>query len=173
MTANINPDTGIAYGYISANSLHPDIIQGLQDNGTDMYYEDAVKEAQTETAQDLVQRACRLLETELSLSLDEDALFEIVHEHVKGAWEGSRWEEQFNDAYQPDEPIHEGEKDGVKYRTSWLGGALNVWVFESPHTGRFRECSPCVPNAANLDQPDEDGIEGYDVPPEWRDDGQD
>lgn len=175
MTANINPDTGIAYGYISANSLHPDIVQELQDNGKDVYYEDALDDYQQDLSINpaLQDEACEDAGTKRG-DLDEDELRAQALAHIRDRWEGSKWEQHFNDNYQPDEPVHEGEKDGVKYRTSWLGGALNVWIFESPFTGRFQECSPCVPNAANLDYPEDRpnacGVLGYDVPPEWRDD---
>jgi hypothetical protein len=179
MTANINPETGIAYGYISARSLHDDVVQELQDNGTDVYYADAVEEAQQETARELSNKVpLGVLELPLAYwnnekgcheTLTEDTLYEAFLEHVKANWSGSDWEQKFNDAYQPDEPIHEGEKDGVKYRTSWLGGALNVWVFESPHTARTVACSPCVPNAGDLDNVGRGDYLCYDVPPDWRD----
>lgn len=182
MTANINPTTGIAYGYISANRLHPDIVQELQDVGTDVYYEDAVKEAKRETVRELVATVPPLV-LELPLAywnnekgchetLAEDTLEAAITEYVEADWDGSAWEQKFHDHYQPDEPVHEGEKDGVKYRTSWLGGALNVYIIESPHiTETARECSLCVPNAGNLDQVGEGHYQCYDVPPEWRDTG--
>lgn len=167
---NINPDTGIAYGYISANALHGDIVDELQMNGEDPHYAGAMKEAQREFARNKDVQAEMAAEEELTLSdHDEDYAFENTLAWLVENWEGSKYEQRFNDDYQPDEPIHEGTKDGVKYRTSWLGGALNVWVFESPYTGHFDACSPCVPGAANLDCPNPDGIEGYDVPPDWRD----
>jgi hypothetical protein len=175
---NINLETGIAYGYISANALDPDIVNDLQMNGDDVYYVDAVKEAQREAAlskeaQDEARDDCGAGSWE---QLHESDQFDYTLAYVKGVWGGSKWEQSFNDNYQPDEPVHEGEIDyissgvagKIKWRTSWLGGALNVWIFESPFTGRFQQCSPCVPGAANLDNPDPDGILGYDVPPEWR-----
>jgi hypothetical protein len=173
MTTNVNPDTGIAYGYISANSLDSDLVNELQDNGTDVYYADALEEAQKEVARtkDAQDEAQENLEYVNGFP-DEVAAFTETLQYVKDNWSGSSWEQQFNDRYQPDEPIHEGEKDGVKYRTSWLGGALGVWIFESPFTGRFQECSPCVPHAANLDYPEDRpnaaATVGYDVPPSWR-----
>lgn len=181
MTANIDPDTGVAYGYISANALHPDIVQELQDNGTDVYYADAVAEAKREAAREWAAKLTaagvldldlyvRLdVETEESDPLDEERLEQVVQQYVESNWDGSDWEQRFHDYYQPDEPIHEGVKDGVKYRTSWLGGALNVFIFESPHiTEAARRASPCVPNAGILDTLDGD-VRAYDVPPEWRD----
>lgn len=175
MTANVNPDTLIHYGYIAANSLHGDIVTELQDNGTDVYYDDAKEEAQREVARkpEVQAEACTEMDDADLDASDADTRFEFTLVHVKDNWEGSKWEQQFNDNYQPDEPIHEGTKDGVKYRTSWLGGALNVWCFFSPHVGRFRPCSPCVPGAADLDSPDPEGIEGYTVPESWRDEDRD
>jgi hypothetical protein len=169
LPTNHNPDTGIAYGYISANALDPDIVDELQMDGTDVYYEPALDDYQQDLSINpvLQDEACEDAGTKRD-DLNENELRAQALAYIRGRWSGSKWEQEFNDSYQPDEPVHEGEKDGVKYRTSWLGGALNVWIFESPFTGRFQQCSPCVPGAANLDNPDPDGILGYDVPPEWR-----
>lgn len=172
MTANINPDTGIAYGYISADSLHPDIVNDLQMDGTDVYYADALEEAQREAARDDEVQAEMVDTGHVTKAqwerADEDERFSATLAWVKDNWEGGRREREFNDNYQPDEPVHEGTKDGVRYRTSWLGGALNVWVFESPHiTHTAGRASPCVPNAGILDT--EGDVTAYDVPPDWRD----
>jgi hypothetical protein len=167
MTANISPDTGIAYGYISANALDPDVVNDLQMLGTDVYYDEAVTQAKA----DAVREWWAQIESSGVLELptiDEDNLREAVERHVDETWEGSEREQKFNDSYSPDEPVHEGEKDGVKYRTSWLGGALNVWIFQSPHvTDKAGRASPCVPNAGILDKLEGD-VQAYDVPPEWR-----
>jgi len=49
MTANINPDTGIAYGYISANQMDPDTVQWLlYDAGTDLSYGEALADLRFE-----------------------------------------------------------------------------------------------------------------------------
>lgn len=167
LPTNINVETGIAYGYISANALDPDIVNDLQMNGTDVYYEDNKKEAQHEAAREwfLKIEATGIFELP---GVDEDDIRAQLERHVQETWDGSDWEQKFNDSYQPDEPVHEGEKDGVKYRTSWLGGALNVWIFESPHiTDAAGRASPCVPGAGILDTLDGD-VRAYDVPPEWR-----
>ena len=143
---NANPTTGIRYGYISANSLRPEVLYELLygRQATDLSYENFKTE---------VYAAMRAgLDDWLSVRAI-DAAFDAAIE-----------EAEFN----CDEPIHEGEYEGVRYRTSWLGGALNVWIFESPETGHYAECSPCVPGAGNLDYPDLDGVVCYDVPKEWR-----
>lgn len=171
LPTNVNLETGIAYGYISANSLHPDIVQDLQDNGTDVYYEDALKEAQRDAAETKEAQDEAKADADDSQwdELDVDEIFDRTLAYLQANWSGSKFEQKFNDDYQPDEPVHEGEKDGVKYRTSWLGGALNVWVFESPFTCKTVPCSPCVPGAGDLDNVGKGDYECYDVPPNWRD----
>lgn len=144
---NVNPTTGVRYGYISANSLHPDVLQQLQygSRAVDVHYENFKTE---------IYAAMRAgLDDYLSVRAI-DAAYDVAIE-----------EADFYD----DEPVHEGEYEGVYYRTSWLGGALNVWIFESPVIGTYAKCSPCVPGAGNLDCPTEDGVVCYDVPEDWRD----
>lgn len=68
--------------------------------------------------------------------------------------------------YESDEDTYELEtSDGLKLGLSTLGGAYNVWVLESPHTVRCGLCSPCCPNAGNLDSYGE--FVAYTLPPEW------
>lgn len=163
---NVNTETGIAFGYIAANALHPDIVNDLQMDGDDVYYEDAKIEHRKELAlsEEVQREACGDDYEQRS----EDDLYRSALQYVVDNWD--QYEQEFNDSYQPDEPIHEGTKDGVKYCTSWLGGALNVWIFESPFiTHSARRASPCVPGAGILDTLDGD-VTAYDVPPDWRDD---
>lgn len=74
--------------------------------------------------------------------------------------------------YQCDEPIVTGEYEGVRYRSSWMGGALCFFIFASPRTGEYRICSPCVPGAGDLNSPYEGGggsvVTCYDIPTDWR-----
>lgn len=141
---NRNPRTGIRYGYISANSLDPEIVHELQMRGTDVHWEEYKKE--------LHQAFVNGLSDYLSTRTIDVAYEAALEEHD----------------FQQDEPVHKGEYQGVQYRTSWLGGALHVWVFYSDQTGLYQECSPCVPGAGNLDQPDENGVMTYSVPDDWR-----
>lgn len=46
---------------------------------------------------------------------------------------------------------YEYEDEGFKYRLARLGGAPLVWVIESPYVTYCRSCSPCIPNAGDLD----------------------
>ena len=66
--------------------------------------------------------------------------------------------------------IH-GEYEGVKYATSWLGGALNFFILESPViTTKACRASPCVPNAGILKHPEDPeggSVESYGIPEDW------
>jgi hypothetical protein len=141
-TANINPKTDIPYGYISANALDPEIVNELMDNGVDYSYRDFV------------------LNHAIDLGFSGHCADEAL------AW----MEENDHDEpdYEPMEPHVEGRKEDVSYSSSWLGGALNFFIFSSPvTTHKGRRASPCVPNCAILDTLDGDA-HGYDVPPDWR-----
>lgn len=74
-----------------------------------------------------------------------------------------------DDGHHPDdfeyEPHITGTLDGVKYASCWLGGALLFFILESPHTGEFALCSPCIPNTADCDTPG--AFTGYTVPADW------
>jgi hypothetical protein len=80
-----------------------------------------------------------------------------------------RNEDEFGEQYESQEDRYSLEKEGMKLGLSWLGGAAMVWVYQSPHTTQARQCSPCVPNAGDLDNQDPDGVECYTLPAEWFD----
>ena len=153
---NIGKD-GIRYGIIAANSLDCELVDELMfgTNARDLSYEAAFEE----------------FKEEVKRSLQNDIDDEIINESdfdEEFEYRLNMHEQEFNDRYMWDEPTIEGTHDGVKYRTTWLGGALHIWVFESPVTGEFVLCSPCVPNCCDLDSPQPGGCVGYDVPADWR-----
>jgi hypothetical protein len=151
--ANINPETGIAYGYISANVLDSDLVCELMNEGTD----ETAKAMWAEYVSDL---ARRIKEADESLT-DEEA-----REQAEEAADNDA--QSFWDGYECCEPEIHGEKEGVKYRTSYLGGALNFFIFFSPVvTNCARLASPCIPNAGILDELD-GTVTSYDVPADWR-----
>lgn len=159
MITNVDPDNGVAYGYISAAALDPEIVDRL------MHGPQAVDESfEQHFAEQRAIELRALQENEKTyLHLDEDAL-----------------REQLRDQWDCDDSIVEGEIDvvegeagvwpyeAVHYRSSWLGGALHFFILKSPFTtDRARRASPCVPNAGILDTLD-GGETAYDVPPHWR-----
>lgn len=149
MQFNTNPETGIRYTVYSMNSIDPDLQHELwYVHGKNLDEEAAFKEAYA-TAK---------------------AAAEATAEE-NGEENGEEFDElDFDNAYEPpdfmiDEPHIEGEYEGVKYGISWLGGAPNLWVWESPHKGAFALCSPCCPNAC--DGNSGGGYEGYAIPDDW------
>jgi hypothetical protein len=96
-------------------------------------------------------------------------------EYAKREWlaenpnhdEDSEEFQEWNESWECDEQEYSLECDGMKLELSYLGGAPLVFVLQSPYISRARECSPCVPNAGDLDSKDADGVECYDLPADW------
>lgn len=143
---NVNPETGIRYGIVAAHSLDPEIIDQMQREGTDVHYEEAKSDLW-----DAIKRTC----SDSMSDRDSDDVADLAVERISDHW-------------QDDEPTHEFELQGVEGRTTWLGGALLVWIFHSPFTDRFDLCSPCLPGACDLDSPNPDGYVGYTIPEDWK-----
>lgn len=151
---NCNPDTGIPYGVIYLHHLDPDLAKDLFYEGVNISEKDALEELRAETTKDV--------ENENDDRGDDPWTIEEMADEV------DRRLEKYAESIQIDEPTIEGECEGVKYMISWLGGAPLLWVFSSPYTGAYAQCSPCVPGAGDLEAPDEFGVICYDVPPSWR-----
>lgn len=145
MKPNMNEETGIHYGIIRANSLDWELVDifmhGFQT--TNLSYQEAYAEIAVKVWREV---------------LDGDSPFEDAESAI----------ESLAEEIEIEEPIVEGTYAGVNYRSSWLGGALHFFIFDSPCINRYALCSPCVPNAGDLDSPDIDGVETYDVHPDWR-----
>jgi hypothetical protein len=64
---------------------------------------------------------------------------------------------------------YELDENGCKYGLSSLGGGILVWVYESTNIVKVNSlCSPCVPNAGDLDSGlDDSGYECYGIPDSW------
>jgi hypothetical protein len=165
MTANINSETGIPYGVIYANDV-PYLFDDITTHGDDLTYQgfkdqlkDQVKAALVSAIDDYTYRAEKVVER-----LD---LGEIV---------GGLLDAGLNDDYQAEETEYSYEyecdttngkgKGKVKLLVGWLGGSPLIWVLESPYVVGCRQCSPCVPNAGDLNSPDEGGSDAYCLPPD-------
>jgi hypothetical protein len=165
---NCNLETGIPYGVISCNSLPAWIwneIDGMdcpveREAFADYVRDCAVADADRGyvTVADFDGDQAEEDVYDLIAREDTDVLRELCERDP-----GDSWESDFG-AFR-----RFGEIDGCKVSVAELGGALNFWVEFSPYIGKYRPCSPCIPGAGDLDSPDpDDGIECYDVPPEWR-----
>ena len=149
MLPNTNPETGIRYGIISADNLDPEIVHQIWMEGTDLHWQDRVKEIRDEVMD------------------DDDILPEDKEDEID-----MRLEDE-SDAWYDDEPVHSFEINcqgyGIVYgQTTWLGGGQLVWIFKSPFLTKARLCSPCVPGAGDLDNVYPEGEECYDVPADLR-----
>ena len=146
--SNYNTDTGVSYGYISANALDSDVVTALTcgdgvENFTDHTWETVCKEGIREYR----------IENPESEDMDDMEILDLIRDDL---------------ADYPEECDVSGVYDGVSYQSSWLGGALNFFITHSPHiTDKAHRASPCVPGAAILDTLDGD-MTGYDVPADWR-----
>lgn len=153
---NTNPETGTPYGYISANALDPEVVQQL-------LYGSQARNLTDEHLLAEVEQEVEIEAAELGYVCGSRDWEDFVEQEVV-----QRLDDINNSGCYDDEPAITGTYKGVSYATSWLGGALNFWVFESPcTTDKARRASPCVPGAAILDTLDGDMF-GYDVPADWR-----
>lgn len=180
---NTNPKTGIRYGVIALNNLDPDVAHDLWTRGTDLSYEEALDELTGEVTKeaDEIEESAEIKAREIGGFTDreyEDFVEREIEQmyHARGYDDRDEFinEEVVSRAedIHIEEPTIEGECEGVKYHITHLGGAPLLWVFEGP-IGRCRAlCSPCVPNAGDLDSgftTDEvnEGYECYVVPQDW------
>lgn len=154
---NYNPETGVAYGYIAANSLDPEVVDELMFGGGCSEHKNHSFEAyKAETLQE------RQRQLEAAREDGEDERVEELEDLGDDLTD-----EQCEDYYGDEEKV-EGVKDGVHFASSWLGGALNFFILHSPHiTESACRASPCVPGAGILDTLDGD-VKCYDVPADWR-----
>jgi hypothetical protein len=141
---NVNKETGIRYGVIQGT--HADLLMDeIVSNGTDESFE-AYKA-------DLVKQMSSLLEEHGQRNPDRTAA-EIVDNY--------EW-----DDYECDEPNYSyKDSEGNEFLLSYLGGAPMIWVTKSNLVVTVKSlCSPCVPNAGDLDSGQcAEGFECYGIP---------
>lgn len=154
-TANINRETGIHFGAISGNSLDPDVLWDLQEKAFMIEYETALRDY-------LKSRLLSVQTLVVGDHLTSNQLVDLCDE--KGIDPDI---DCFADLFYCSEPSGTIEHDGLTITFDWLGGAPLIIVNESPFITFASPCSPCVPNAGDLDSLDPDGVECYNVPENW------
>lgn len=176
MNVNINPETGIRYG---VTYRIPDWIFDESLNWDCPDEEDALAEYARERAAELI-RSGKIVYFDFpeGIEPDEDAdidemlaaLDELnvayvqdMVEKVDGGFHA------FWDVADFSESTRCGWAEGMHLMLTSLGGAPMLWVLDSPYRAMVRLCSPCVPNAGDLDSPDPDGWECYGLPPDFYD----
>jgi hypothetical protein len=188
-TSNVNPETNIRYGVASGNN-YPDLLDHIIQNGNDLAYDYAVKEVKDS----LAMLDNESSETEIKAVLDDiygydlesyiPEILDILSApsnviSIDGIIEDypiedELWDLICDDVYyesDSDSMSYELEKNGCKYAVSSLGGATLIWVYESTKIVYVRSlCSPCVPNAGDLDSgltTQDLGYECYGIPDNW------
>jgi hypothetical protein len=159
---NVNEKTGVACGFISANSLDTEIVMDLTMGfNVDNFRNISEDQAVAEIAESYRNRI-RDNEDEADIcrveDMSDDEIFDMLQESGQVGYEDLVCET----------PIVSGVYEGVHYMSSWLGGALHFFIMESPViTGKAGRASPCVPGAGILDDLS-GGVVAYDVPLDWR-----
>ena len=149
--ANINQETGIHYGVISGNSLDPDLLFDLYMKAENIQMDEA-----------LIEYLCQLLSDN---EIDYSDLSEV--QPLIDCCEANDLDvdlDYFADCFEAYEPSGSFVHDGINVTFSWLGGAPIVFVMASPYTTKAALCSPCCPNAGDLDNLDHDGCLLYTSP---------
>ena len=183
---NVNPDTGIRYGVIALQSLDSDTADELMhgSGAVDDSYQEAHDQAKADAGREFddgVEEA-DIAAAEIDGGMSDEARETYTNNWIEAKFGRSDREdfiegklEEFSDMCQIEEPSLHGELEGVKYQIGWLGGAPLLWVIEGPIGWANRLCSPCVPNAADLDGGFDTGEVGeectvhtcYVVPRDW------
>lgn len=149
---NYNPDFDVYFGIVSARNLDDDIVHTLMygnSDSRDHSYEAALDGLAARLGIRRNDEGRYFVSDDNWENIFEDGTtFEEITEAILACEEGYRALEDL----QVDEPIIEGTYEGTKYITSWLGGALHFFITEArAYTPWAPACSPCVPNAGNLD----------------------
>jgi hypothetical protein len=126
---NYDEKTGIHYGVISPNALNQDALNDLYTEGTDPHYQDGLKE----------------------LLSDIEALCDNHGIHFGRVDTGS-FVDEYTDHY---EGCGDGQCDyeDKEYTLHISGDNFGIFVIRSPYYTYCRQCSPCAPNAGDLNNP--------------------
>ena len=154
---NVNTETSIRYGVISGNSLDSDVLNDLHDQADCL-----VQSAHRLTE---MKRFANAREFDYSNDITVDALYEELSAEYGEEFEDFIYE--IDENWESVEPVAAFEYLGVEVVFEWLGGAPLVYITKSDVITHANLCSPCVPNAGNLDSKEPDGYECYDAPVDW------
>ncbi len=157
MTPNIHPKTGIAYGVMNANNCDPEILSEL------MFGTDTIDITYLEAMVQHAVNKCQYCQPDQN---QDETQFEYLT-RVKAEVQALDidWQE-FDDANEEHSPylcaFNKDNTQGMYFVDSNI-----LMITESPVTAMVSRCSPCYPNAGDLDNKNEDGIEAYNIPESW------
>lgn len=190
---NMNQSTGIRFGSIYGSAIEPEVLYKLQDAAENKVYEQHLaafsaslasktkdladsdsddlnltslvhlfKEEVTSLIEDIDQSGKEFIrqESENIFNPDnESSLQEVLNDFQEF------FREQNFEFYEASADI---EFEGVSLNFGYLGGAILLIIIKSDKISHCDLCSPCVPNAGNLESLCENGYLTYDVPDSWR-----
>jgi len=194
--ANINPSTGVRYGVASAQN-HPWLYEHITMNGNSLSYQWWRDDIQTSLGRLDDRDLPTLSREEVASSIQDsikdyvggywlkrnieyavDAVFEKSNDSVSSRV-FSALEENLGEAFEGgggEGEDYELDDDDASYLIQYLGGAPLIWVTKSPRIVYVKSlCSPCVPNAGDLDSgltTEDEGYECYGIPEEWEGEGE-
>ncbi len=186
--SNVNPETGIRYGVASAQN-YPDLYDHITSAGYSLSYKNWLDE---------IERSLGSLDT-IDLSDPDEVKSEIesaIEDYVPSYWLKLHIDDAVEAAMDTDsdeevstrvfnvldcdigEAFESDGEEGYRledgdeiYELSYLGGAPLIWVIKSSRIVYTNSlCSPCCPNAADLDSGltnEDEGYECYGIPKEW------
>lgn len=191
---NIDPETGIHYGYIHGNTV-PELLNRIQQSGTSETMKIWVSDVSTNLRDRLdgidfndndthINRRAVFRDSVLSGLLPwlntRDAhdvacsIEDEFYDEARGSLDMGGivvaciniLREMGCDSFEDE--VYTYNVDGFEYTSDWLGGAPMIWVKKSPYVTHCAPCSPCVPNAGDLNSLAtlEDGLLTYCVPPD-------
>jgi hypothetical protein len=135
---NTNAKTGLPWGVIAGRNLHPEVQSELHLLAASL--------SSTQVLADWKVKAVKEMTTALEVfgrvtQEQKDQIAEIVEAA------GDNSTEQFTDPEPSASVVYQGYRAYVTY----LGGAMLVFSEDGPVVGGRQLCSPCVPNAVDLD----------------------
>lgn len=165
MVANIHPVTGIAFGVINANSIDGDMLHHISfENGIDAlsidrlanfaitYGFENINVIDNETGYQYYKRL-------------ETAAIAFINEKCE---ESEETTEEYESFCEEEFTGHIWHCDSHGVSTLYNTDDNIIMVLQSTETAMVNPCSPCYPNAGDLDTPNADGIQAYTVPFTWK-----
>lgn len=149
---NTDAETGVRYGVIASNSLASWVFEEAMQSGEDIDHTEAVDDLRDGVKAAIGYKDFSKDRRETLDSLIEDLVNECLEDYESTG-------DQTRYRY---ETTHDGQPLVMQFT-----GSCEMWVFKSPIIVNTRECSPCFPKAGNLDEPSENGVPTYGLPPEW------
>lgn len=139
MFPNMNLDTGIHFGCISQNTLEPESLMSLIDDAEDVLYTSSLEEFKEDLKTAIEEKS--VLEF-LKFNYMDESLVDEDFDTIVFEWCQS-YQNDYHQWYYQDE----------EYEMDFSEDMNCIIILKSPYYTYCRGCSPCVPNAGDLDSP--------------------